>query len=159
MENKQFRIHKNCNVPGVYIILNLDNGKVYIGSARNMQKRLSEHEVNIRHNRHIVKELQDDYNNGNFFIAYPITAVGTYPSNYLLDENLRHYEYQAIKTFKSTDPEKGYNKRLDKDKEIYEIRNIRWAKKFLDSYNYYKTKEYNDRDIKKFIEMRLNAEI
>lgn len=30
MKNHQFKISENCNFPGVYIILNLDNKKVYI---------------------------------------------------------------------------------------------------------------------------------
>lgn len=43
MKTEQFRINKNSDFPGVYIIVNMDNQKVYIGSTRNIHKRLKTH--------------------------------------------------------------------------------------------------------------------
>jgi len=75
MKNKQFKISENCDFPGVYIILNLDNKKVYIGSTRNIKRRLIEHEISLRGNKHNSIEMQLEYNKGNKFIGYVITRV------------------------------------------------------------------------------------
>ena len=31
---------ENCNCPGIYVIKNLINGKVYVGKSKNCYKRL-----------------------------------------------------------------------------------------------------------------------
>lgn len=134
MKNKQFRISENCNFSGIYIILNLDNKKVYIGSTRNIERRLIEHEIKLRKNNHQNSEMQLDYNCGNRFIGYPITRVELIQDNpYSKDDNLRFFEYKAIICFNSDNPDKGYNKRADK-KECREITKIEWAKRYIEDY-------------------------
>ena len=92
MKNKQFRISENCDFSGVYIILNLDNKKVYIGSTRNIKRRLSEHEIKHRKNGHQNMAMQLDYNCGNRFIGYVITRVELVKDNpYSQDANLRFF--------------------------------------------------------------------
>jgi group I intron endonuclease len=49
-------------VPGIYKILNLINGKFYIGSTKNLKKRRWEHYFNLRHNRHPCHHLQSSFN-------------------------------------------------------------------------------------------------
>ena len=44
MHKEIFLISDNCDFPGVYIILNIKNYKCYIGSSRNIKRRLHEHE-------------------------------------------------------------------------------------------------------------------
>lgn len=134
MKSKQFEIAKNCDFPGVYIILNLDNKKVYIGSTRNIKRRLFEHEINLRGNNHKNNEMQLDYNSGSRFIGYVITRVELIQDNpYLQDDNLRYFEYRAITYFNADNPDKGYNKRADK-KECREIKKIEWTKRYIEDY-------------------------
>ena len=48
---------------GIYIIRNTVNGKIYIGSAVNLEKRLYEHFWALRKNKHINKYLSLIYLN------------------------------------------------------------------------------------------------
>ena len=47
---------------GIYQIRNLVNGKIYIGSAVNLRKRMHKHSSNLRHNKHCNIKLQNAYN-------------------------------------------------------------------------------------------------
>ena len=52
--------HFNCS--GIYIIRNITNNKVYVGSAKNIRQRLHEHKSMLRNNKHSSKYLQNAYN-------------------------------------------------------------------------------------------------
>lgn len=125
MKTERFRINENSDFPGVYIIVNMDNQKVYIGSTRNIRKRLKEHLYSLKREKHSSSAFQKDFDSGNSFIAYPLTRVELLPKH-LKDHNLRHFEYIAIKMFDSANPEKGYNKANHKA-ESYELGNIKRA--------------------------------
>lgn len=125
MKTEQFRINENSDFPGVYIIVNMDNQKVYIGSTRNICKRLKTHLYILKKGKHSSSTFQKDFDSGNSFIAYPLTRVELLPK-YSKDHNLRHFEYMAIKMFDSTNPEKGYNK-VNHKAESYELGNIKRA--------------------------------
>lgn len=47
---------------GVYKIINLINGKIYIGSTKNMRRRLWKHRALLRHNKHHNQHLQNSWN-------------------------------------------------------------------------------------------------
>lgn len=47
---------------GIYQIINLVNGKKYVGRSLNIKKRLAEHKSNLRKNMHPNKHLQFSYN-------------------------------------------------------------------------------------------------
>lgn len=47
---------------GIYKITNINNSKVYFGSAKNLNRRLSEHKRKLLQNRHSNIHLQRDYN-------------------------------------------------------------------------------------------------
>jgi len=47
---------------GIYQITNRFNGRCYIGSAVNLQKRKNEHFNQLKHNKHKNKFLQNDFN-------------------------------------------------------------------------------------------------
>lgn len=47
---------------GVYLIFNTRNGKAYVGSSRNIQRRWSQHRAELRGNRHFSHFLQRDWN-------------------------------------------------------------------------------------------------
>lgn len=149
MENKQFKISEDCNFPGVYIILNIDNKKVYIGSTRNIKRRLTEHEIRLRNGNHNSESMQKDYNSGDNFIAYPITSVGIC-SGCRKDDNLRYFEYRAIDYFESDKADKGYNKKADK-KKCVELERIKWAKSKLKSSKNANVKEYHKSEMELFL--------
>jgi len=50
------------NSAGIYQILNLVNGKIYIGSAINLRQRRNEHFSRLRCNRHPNKHIQSSFN-------------------------------------------------------------------------------------------------
>lgn len=169
MTNKRFRISEDCDFSGVYIILNLDNRKVYIGSTRNIRRRLTEHEIGLRENNHKNLEIQKDYNSGHCFIAYAITRIELLQENsFAKDDNLRFFEFKAIKCFDSDNPEKGYNKRADR-KECREERKIEWSKRYIDDYFWNEEMSrnpknendigYHKEEMKKFIEKALKNKL
>lgn len=47
---------------GIYRILNLESGKIYIGRAMDLNGRLNSERFQLKHNLHMNKELQKDYN-------------------------------------------------------------------------------------------------
>jgi predicted GIY-YIG superfamily endonuclease len=47
---------------GIYIIKNIINDMVYIGSSQSIITRISSHKSMLRHNRHCNKKLQEIYN-------------------------------------------------------------------------------------------------
>lgn len=53
----------------VYIILNENNDRFYIGSAKCLKARWRRHMYELRNNRHHNVDMQTDYNNGNTFIV------------------------------------------------------------------------------------------
>lgn len=54
-------------VCAVYIIRNINSGKVYIGSSRNYYSRKAAHETALRHDHHVSREMQKDFNRGDRF--------------------------------------------------------------------------------------------
>ncbi len=47
---------------GIYALVNMVTGKVYVGQAFNIKKRLTNHEVELRLNRHCNPYLQSSWN-------------------------------------------------------------------------------------------------
>lgn len=47
---------------GIYKIINIQNGKFYIGSANNLKRRKTEHFYYLKYNKHINKILQNSVN-------------------------------------------------------------------------------------------------
>lgn len=88
----------------VYSILNLINGKSYIGICKNFDKRVKEHKRKLNTQKHHNRYLQHSWNkygetNFKFFIIF---------DNILRDE-LSKYEKLLIKLFKTNNSEFGYN--------------------------------------------------
>lgn len=71
------------NKSGIYKIVNLNNNKVYIGSATNLYGRLHHHVWSLNNNRHNNKFLQKTWNkHGQQAFKYEVLA--TCPKEYLL---------------------------------------------------------------------------
>ncbi len=82
------------NVPSVYAIWNRAKYKFYIGSCKNLIKRAAEHKTLLTNNKHHVKAMQDDFNNGDDLALICLTKVSN-------EFDLRHYEMEALKLFSS----------------------------------------------------------
>ena len=50
--NNMRKITNDLTVSGIYCIINLKNGKRYIGSSKNVRQRLWSHRAELRHNKH-----------------------------------------------------------------------------------------------------------
>lgn len=55
-------ISKDLSYSGIYCIINIYNGKRYIGSSKNIRKRLWGHRAELRHNKHDNQYLQNAWN-------------------------------------------------------------------------------------------------
>ena len=53
---------KNDNLSGIYMIINLFNKKIYVGSSKKMRDRIKQHFKSLRKNQHYNEDLQNDYN-------------------------------------------------------------------------------------------------
>lgn len=128
-----FEMSESCSFSGVYLILNIENCKCYVGATRNIRRRLEEHYISLRNNSHNNEAMQKDFNEGMRFIAYPISKVALLTGRNQ-DANLRYYENEAIKLFDSMNPEKGYNSKLSAIDMSKEYSTIHFSKEALDEY-------------------------
>ena len=96
---ERLRILKNC---GIYIIRNLVNDKIYVGSSVNIRRRFSQHKSTLRHNTHKNKHLQNAWNkHGEENFEFIVIESHSYPEKILGRENkcihLYNPEYNNIK--------------------------------------------------------------
>lgn len=159
----QFRICKDCDYSGVYAIVNTKKNKIYIGSTENIKRRLAEHRSLLRGGKSHVKRMQEDYNNGDKFISYVITPVRVRNEKYCKYDDLRYFERIAIKEFKSTDPDIGYNTKentgsvkLKEESAIYYAANDFKAFRNQKYYGYMQDRKSWNRERKQFINKVLN---
>jgi len=99
-------------ISGIYQIINLLNGKKYIGSAVSLKSRLKTHKRLLTTNNHFNSHLQSSwikYGENNFKFEILIECS--------VDE-LREKEESCIKQFNSNNNEYGYNKRLNCDTNL-----------------------------------------
>lgn len=131
---EQFRICKDCDFSGVYAIVNITKQKIYIGSSRNIKKRLINHKTKLNHGKSPIIKMQEDYGKGDMFIAYVVTPVKLREEKYCTDDDLRYFEKKAIEEFHATDQEKGYNSINKSLANLAELQRIIYAKRNLDFY-------------------------
>lgn len=131
---EQFRICKDCDFSGVYAILDINKRKIYIGSSRNIKRRLNNHKTKLNHKKNPISKMQEDYDSGDKFISYVITPARIREEQYSKDSDLRYFENLAIKEFDATNPERGYNKKDNEKTYLRELSNIKYAKRELSHY-------------------------
>lgn len=91
------------NGPCVYILRNLSTGKVYVGSSVNGQRRLRQHERDLREQQHVNKYLQFAWNkHGKEDFLFVIHEECT-------EENRVEREQWWIDHLQASNPTFGYN--------------------------------------------------
>lgn len=106
----------------IYIIINLINGKKYIGSTSNFSRRVNEHRSMLRNNKHPSNYLQNSWNkygeeNFKFIILRKVS----------FEENLINIEQLYLDKYKVYLKKYGYNTNIiansggNNEKEIYQI--------------------------------------
>jgi group I intron endonuclease len=89
---------------GIYKIENIQNGKLYVGSAVNIKKRWKEHEKLLRNNKHHSPHLQNSWNEykEENFLFEVIEEV--FEKGILIEREQYWLDY-----YQSYDEERGYN--------------------------------------------------
>lgn len=105
------RKKKRSLIWGIYMILNIKNNKMYIGSSKNVKERINEHKRELRKGIHINKHLQNSWNKygKENFLFKEIEIIDTTLNNNFLLKDLRELETKYIKLFCTSNPEFGYN--------------------------------------------------
>jgi len=102
-------------ISGIYKIENKINGKLYIGSSKNIENRFKEHKTMLKNNKHHSSHLQNSWNkyHENNFLFDKIENVEKL-------DNLLSRESFYIEKYKSLDSDFGYNMKpaLDEIKTI-----------------------------------------
>ena len=97
------------NMEGVYIIRNLINGKIYIGSSKNIKNRLKTHLNMLKKNIHHSIDLQVDFNKygeDNFeseiLIECSSADARKYEEDYIDKLGLKKFGYNSAKNKRTT---------------------------------------------------------
>ena len=109
-------LKENSNFPGIYVIKNSINGKIYVGKSKNCYKRLHQHLTDIKidnrnynENQHLLNAVKK-YGEDNF--EYYLLEKFSL-DNPKLEQLLSEKELYWMKELDSLNPEKGYNLRWD----------------------------------------------
>jgi group I intron endonuclease len=99
---ERIRILKNC---GIYVIRNIVNDNIYIGSSVNIKKRFCQHRNSLRKNKHHNKYLQRSWNKyGEENFEFVVIEHHSYPEKILGRENqyilLYNPEYNSVRVNK-----------------------------------------------------------
>ena len=96
------------NGSGIYQIKNLENGKLYIGSAVDFKRRKRQHFFNLRHNKHKNSHLQNAWNKyGEEKFVFEI--IERIEDKEILTEKEDFY----ISLYDAANPNVGYNNRKE----------------------------------------------
>ena len=115
-------LKENCNCPGIYVIKNSINGKIYVGKSKNCYKRLHQHLTDIKienrnynENIHLLNSFKK-YGDENFEY-YLVERFDESLEN--LENILSERELYWMKELDSLNREKGYNLRWDSQGKCY----------------------------------------
>lgn len=115
-----------ANLSGIYRIINLTNGRIYVGSTSRFRTRAASHINDLQKNRHNNTFLQNDYNkNGDSFVFEVLEVVeGSQEGRLKVEQKYidEHYDNQkqcynltakAVKTRKGCQNRKPYDPTTD----------------------------------------------
>lgn len=115
-------IKENCNCPGIYVIKNSINGKIYVGKSKNCYNRLHQHLTDIKidnrnynENPHLLNAFKK-YGEDNFEY-YLVEKFDIENPN--LEKLLAEKELYWMKELNALDREKGYNLRWDSEGKCF----------------------------------------
>lgn len=112
MSKGKIFIPKNCKFAGVYSLVNLNNGKCYVGSSQNISSRFSQHKSQLMNGKSHVLEMQEDFDSGNNFLFYVVLRfINIYAEEWKNKLDLVALENQTMDWLNSI--ENGYNKKQD----------------------------------------------
>ena len=96
-------LYKQRIMTGIYCIKNKTNGKVYIGSSNNIERRFRRHRTELNTKRHSNKHLERAYQkDGEENFDFIILEI-------CLEEELISKEIYYINKYEALDNTKGYN--------------------------------------------------
>jgi group I intron endonuclease len=102
---------KDKDKSGIYIIRNLINGKIYIGKAKCIYKRIRQHITSL--NRKVKSHENDHFINSWHKYGRESFAYSVLEYLPLIEELISQKEIEYIDYYQSLNPKKGYNKRYD----------------------------------------------
>lgn len=86
----------------VYAIQHNITKKIYIGSSINPETRYKTHMYSLRHDKHPVREMQNDFNKyGEDYSVYILDTINDYSE--------KDKEYEWMERYQTRDRKKGYN--------------------------------------------------
>lgn len=105
---------KNLTVCGVYKITNTANGKFYIGSAKNIRRRWSQHKWDLKSKRHRARHFVNAwYVYGEDAFSFEILESGDFSKDELLA-----LEQKYLDELRPWDPSIGYNQQIKADSRL-----------------------------------------
>ena len=115
-------IKENCNCPGIYIIKNSINGKIYVGKSKNCYKRLHQHlsdvkidNRNYNENPHLLNAFKKyGLDNFEYYLVEKFKE-----EDIDLEKILAEKELYWMKELDSLNKEKGYNLRYDSEGKCF----------------------------------------
>ena len=112
---------------GIYRITNVINGKHYIGSSLNVEKRLVQHSGDLERDGHVNPHLQSSWGKyGKNSFTFKILL-------YCDKKNLLFFEQKAIKEYKTLDNAHGYNCRPAERCDLTGSNYKKWIKRKSDA--------------------------
>lgn len=102
---------KDKDKSGIYIIRNLINGKVYIGKAKCIYKRIRQHITSL--NKKVKSHENDHFINSWHKYGRESFAYSVLEYLPLIEKLISQKEIEYINYYDSLNPNKGYNKRYD----------------------------------------------
>jgi group I intron endonuclease len=84
--------HSFYKLGGIYSIVHIESGKLYIGSALLFYKRWSEHKINLLRNRHPNKRLQNSWNKyGEDAFKFEVIEIIDNPTKEILEQREQYW--------------------------------------------------------------------
>jgi len=97
---------------GIYAIINKINGKMYVGSTKNLHKRKIHHFSDLKRNKHHNEHLQQAFN------KYSEENFEFKELEHCIENNLMKREQHYINHYNTTNRNCGYNLALKADRSI-----------------------------------------